>query len=97
MEKCKECKKEFKNLNGLSNHLSKTHKIKYKDYYDFYYKIEGEGVCPVCGKEPHFRSDTKYKKFCSNKCTQRFYYGNKENKEKMILKIKKAKKEKYGD
>jgi hypothetical protein len=65
---CKVCGRECANYLGLSSHL-RTHKITSKEYYDRFLKKEGEGICPVCGKETSFINLREgYHKFCSNKC-----------------------------
>lgn len=64
---CLICKKEF-SKNGLKYHISQTHKISSKDYYDKYFKKEGEGICK-CGKETVFRGLYEgYRKYCSLSC-----------------------------
>lgn len=54
MIKCEICDKEFNKLNQLSFHLSKTHKMTTKEYYDLYLKKPGEGICKHCGEEAQF-------------------------------------------
>ena len=69
--KCKICDKEVKNL-GL--HISQAHKNKItpKEYYDKYLKSEGEGICPVCGKETKFNKFSKgYFECCSIQCSSK--------------------------
>jgi len=66
---CKICNKEFNKSFG--NHL-KTHNITSQEYYDKYLKQEGDGICPICGKETKFLglSLGGYQKHCSCKCSQ---------------------------
>lgn len=65
---CKICgKKCCDKLNSFGYHLSMTHKIKYKNYYDKYLKKDDEGICPVCGKPTSWRGN-HYLICCSNKC-----------------------------
>jgi hypothetical protein len=65
---CKICNKEFKNVISLSNHISRTHFKKIKDYYNQFLKKENDGIC-YCGKETIFDNITKgYRKYCSYKC-----------------------------
>jgi hypothetical protein len=66
--KCEICGKEFKNYKSLGAHL-RTHKITSKEYYDRFLKKDGEGICPVCGKETSFKNlNLGYYNFCSCKC-----------------------------
>lgn len=74
--KCEICGNEFEKLNGLAKHLSLTHNISGKDYYDTYIKKNGEGICPVCGKETSFRNNWVYLKYCSYKCAHQTLYWN---------------------
>ena len=37
---CQICSKKVKNLNGLTQHIRKIHKLKTKDYYDKYIKTD---------------------------------------------------------
>ena len=50
---CEICKENFANLNGLSHHIKKTHKLEQKEYYDKFIKKPDEGICPCCGKTHH--------------------------------------------
>lgn len=80
MEICKICKKEF-TLKNIQRHIRGSHKFsdfEIKEYYDKYYKKEGEGICPISGNNTEFkgiaRGYSKYynspevnrKKFASN-------------------------------
>jgi hypothetical protein len=68
--KCEICGREFENYKSLARHL-RTHKMTSKDYYDKFFKKEGEGICPVCGKETSFINLRKgYCKFCSKECAK---------------------------
>ncbi len=51
-------------------HLKTEHNgISVEDYYDLFFKKEGEGVC-LCGKETKFLSYNRgYQQFCCNKCS----------------------------
>ena len=67
---CKFCDEHFPNLKGLSVHLSKTHKIIPKNYYDSHFKKEKEGRCSICNIDTLFDGLTLgYRKTCSRKCT----------------------------
>jgi len=66
---CEECGRLCKNLCSLGTHVSKTHKIKPKFYYDKYIREENEGKCKECGKETCFdKMGGGYLEFCSIKC-----------------------------
>lgn len=55
---------------GLLSHVAQKHKLSSKEYYDRYLKRDGEGICPVCGKETKFQNISKgYLKHCSCKCS----------------------------
>lgn len=65
---CKICGKPCSDkLNHFGYHLSITHKIKYKEYYDTYIKSDTDGKCAVCGKPTSWRRN-HYLVCCSNKC-----------------------------
>ncbi len=78
--KCQLCEKNFETSSGLSNHIKK-HKIKFKDYYDKFLKLDGEGFCVVCGNVTTFEK-RKYHTYCSSKCF------NVANKDKLSIKLK---------
>jgi endogenous inhibitor of DNA gyrase (YacG/DUF329 family) len=84
---CEICKEDFTNLNGLSHHIKKTHKLEQKDYYDKYIKKPDEGICPCCGKNTSYNRFS-YRKFCSIKCNGTFtLQQTAENKDKRIKAI----------
>ena len=74
---CKICNKEFKNISGLSIHLSKSHKIILpKNYYDIWIKQNEDGKCQICHKETQYgveynfqreKFKKKYNKICLEK------------------------------
>lgn len=67
---CKICGLESSSMNGISHHITKTHKISVKEYYDTYFLITGSNICPICGKETTFLNLAKgYSKHCSQTCT----------------------------
>ena len=66
---CKICKKEFSSLRGLGYHISCTHNISAKEYYDKYLKKEADGTCKYCGKPtPFLGLRHGYQKYCCAKC-----------------------------
>lgn len=85
--KCKVCGKEYKKVN--SNHL-KLHKLTPKEYYDKFFKQDGEEICPVCGKENAFLGITAgYRNHCSCRCS---------SLDKQVqCKVKNTRQERYGD
>ena len=69
---CKICGFESFNNNGLISHITQTHKLSSKEYYDKFFKTENEGICPVCGKETQFIKFSRgYHKTCSYSCASR--------------------------
>ena len=64
---CKICGLEYASKRKLSRHVNKAHKLTMKNYYDQFYKQDGEGYCKVCGKPTKF-GGFRYKKTCSQKC-----------------------------
>ncbi len=76
MIKCEICGREFKRHCDLSLHLSHTHNLTAKEYYNRYFKQKDEGICCVCGKPTRFLNVTEgYRKTCSRKCTIFNKYG----------------------
>ena len=45
---CLECNVSFQTQLKLSKHI-KLHGLTSKDYYDKFYKTNGEGICKTCG------------------------------------------------
>lgn len=64
--------KPVKGFKGLSVYLTKRG-ISHKEYYDQFFKKEGEGVCYICKKEAKFtRISEGYRRLCSNpECTSK--------------------------
>lgn len=63
---CKICNKQF---TSIGRHTSQKHGVSIKDYYDTFFKKEGEGSCLVCSKSTKWYYGTNYQKFCSPKCS----------------------------
>lgn len=63
---CLICGVSYNTRVGLMHHITRTHKVSIKDYYDKYFKVTGEGVC-CCGKETKFYKNY-YSNYCSSKC-----------------------------
>lgn len=107
VEICKICGREIKKC-GIGKHLKYTHDITLKEYYDKFYRKDGEGICPMCGKESIFNGLGGYRVFCSSKCNEESMICNDrfkkfresttiEDKKNMVEKAKKTKLERYGD
>lgn len=106
-EICKICGRDIRKT-SMSRHLNFTHKITLKEYYDKFYKKEGEGICLFCGKESVFNGLNGYRQYCSKYCNNHSpiridkmlnTYNKKsdEEKEETVKKIKKTKLDRYGD
>lgn len=66
---CKICGYEANSRQGFNSHITHSHNIKSKEYYDTYLKQINDGICPSCGKETTFRNMWYgYNKHCSTKC-----------------------------
>jgi G:T-mismatch repair DNA endonuclease (very short patch repair protein) len=75
---CLVCNQKLKNPIALSKHLKFQHNLKSKEYYDRYVKKEGEGICPICGKETILRNlSSGYNTCCSKKCLGKYNVGDK--------------------
>lgn len=73
---CEVCKKEleFKTKERfLVDHLRKVHGIQTnKEYYDKYFKKDGDGICVTCKGETNFVDlDKGYTNYCSNACVSK--------------------------
>lgn len=68
---CQICNREFRDLSGLSQHISSYHKeINKKQYYDdFILENPEDKLCPICGREKKFknRGFSGYYKTCASK------------------------------
>ena len=63
--KCALCDAEYALL-GFTNHIQRTHKIKYKDYYDKYIEPNTEHICRFCGKSCDFSNSHGYYETCNS-------------------------------
>lgn len=63
--KCALCDAEYALL-GFTNHIQRTHKIKYKDYYDTYIEPNTEHICRFCGKPCDFSNSHGYYETCNS-------------------------------
>ena len=87
---CKICGKECKNWYEFAPHITKYHNLKYKEYYDKYWKTNEEGICIICGNETKFINVKEgYQLTCSHKCGITYTHQNytDEQKRKISEKI----------
>ena len=63
--KCALCDAEYALL-GFTNHIQRTHKIKYKEYYDTYIEPNTEHICRFCGKPCDFSNSHGYYETCNS-------------------------------
>ncbi len=85
--KCKICNREFKNYKGISQHISKGHKINIKDYYDLYFKKNDENICnhSACKNICSFANiNYGYFKYCSVSCKNKSTEGRAVSSESSI-------------
>lgn len=71
---CKICNQNTKDSSFANYHLRKIHGIIGKEYYDTFFRKEGEGICQNdgCGKETTFKGINEgYAGYCSKACTSR--------------------------
>ena len=54
MNTCKICGKHAESIFKLSKHVTNTHKVKIKDYYDRYFACDELGKCIYCGEQTFF-------------------------------------------
>lgn len=72
-ETCKICNRAFPTTRALAFHISHSHKLSLKDYYNKYLKKPEEGHCLYCGKETKFLSLTHgYAKACNRYCSNMY-------------------------
>lgn len=78
---CELCKMYFIGAQGLSNHLTREHKLSELDkqqYYDKHFKKPGEGVCKWCNDNTSFYNiENGYREFCYNtECSVKWHNAN---------------------
>lgn len=71
---CKLCDREFSQVKYLSKHLTHTHNVIAKEYYDTYYRKPDEGFCVVCGTEVPFNRFGYHTKSCSVECSNKLRF-----------------------
>ena len=82
--KCSICGAEYA-LNGFTNHIQRTHKIRYKEYYDNYIEPNVSHKCPFCEKECGFSNSRGYFDTCGLDSCMR-----KKQRETMLLRYGKS-------
>ena len=106
---CNICKKEFKSIDKLTEHLVKEHNCKSEDLYVYFnYSFEtGEAMCPLCGHKfvmtkrqikSHAKGISKAIGCCA-KCSRDLIfliYGNPSTRQEVKDKKKQTNLEKYG-
>lgn len=66
---CQICNQKCATIGGLASHISRTHHISSKEYYDNFFKHTTDGICKTCGKPTNFLNlNVGYFDFCSNSC-----------------------------
>jgi hypothetical protein len=106
---CEECQRTLKNKTQLSQHIRLKHD-NVKIYFDKWLKTVNEEFCKNCGKASKFYNLQGYKIFCCKKCADKLKYektklsnfkkygvDNPFQLEVCKEKMKKTKKERYGD
>ena len=82
---CQICKRRFKHIMASSVHITRTHKMSRKEYYDKYYKNINEDICLTCGKLTNFYK-FRYPKHCSIKCVANNKICNEKKKQTSLNK-----------
>jgi len=86
---CKICNQNAKDSSFANYHLKKIHGITGKEYYDTFFKKDGEGICQNdgCGKETTFKRISEgYADYCSKACTSRSSKSKEKGKATMLKK-----------
>jgi hypothetical protein len=64
---CRICNTDHSGRAKFSKHVTNTHKIKIKSYYDEFIRVEKEGLCIFCNNETSFGGlGFGYKRSCKN-------------------------------
>ena len=90
---CKICGKKFEGTAQqvgvqFAKHLKEHNIYEPKIYYDKYIRQEGEGVCPICGKETTFYSILRgYDTYCCSKCAGAALKNNSESQQSKLHKL----------
>lgn len=86
---CRICGRTLSDVAHLGMHITRTHKMSRKVYYDMFYKKDGEGVCLKCGKETRFEKlSFGYNHYCSRQCSN--------SDTRTLIARKKTVQERYG-
>jgi len=81
---CEECGNTFTCKENVSKHVKNHHHIKLEDYYNKWFKEEGDGYCKECGKPIPIKQ-----KYCSILCRQKGTIKIRSDKAKIKNEIKK--------
>lgn len=87
-QNCKICNEIFNNGMELARHIKRKHNMSNIEYYDRFYKKEGDGFCKECGKPTKFYNINKgYASFCNNTCSNTYRYKHEDanHKETCII------------
>ena len=78
---------ELDNANFVVLHIKKIHGMTSQEYYDTYFKKEGEGICLQCPNPTSFKSiGAGYSTYCSKACTSRSDIAKAKGKETTMIK-----------
>ena len=84
---CEECGKLCKNFKSLGCHVIKFHKIKSKDYYDYWIKEITDGICKKCQNETLYADLSHgYNLYCSKKCAKNSFEVQQKERETNLRK-----------
>ena len=72
MNYCKLCDKEFDSIRNLAIHISHTHNLNSREYYDKFLKSENDDKCVICGKATNYKNLSHgYFSYCSKACVNK--------------------------
>jgi len=86
---CQICSQRIPKLSSLGFHVVRNHHVSLMDYYDYFFKESGEGVCLTCSSPTEFQfsrfvfpsSLSGYREFCSRSCSSVHYQNQLEFRE----------------
>ena len=80
---CKLCNRKFKNYQGITSHIRRTHNINSKEYYDLYFKTTNEEICnnPKCNNFCGYSGfNHGYYNYCCRSCKNKSKEARQNNK-----------------